>query len=91
MSVNSDGAWFVNKLNPTLKSGDDHRPAPPVCISCASRSFHQQAGRRAMVEEFCYFVPIGSQVLEKLGAEVDPILDTAHQLARQHRVFRKKL
>ena len=44
-----------------------------------------------MVEEFCYFVPVGRQMLEKLGAEVDPILDTAHQLARQHRVFRKKL
>src|SRR5438045_9144701 len=91
MSVNSDGAWFVNKLRSTLKPDDDHRPAPPVCVSCASRSFHQQAGHRTMVEEFFYFTPIGSQMLQKLGGEVDAILDTAHKLARQPGLFRKTL
>src|SRR4249920_1603605 len=83
MLIDGDVSGFVDKLKPAFKPRYKNGSAAAMRVARAGFGFHKHARIRTDVEEFCDFIPIGSQAFEKLAAKADPIFDTRYKPPRQ--------
>jgi hypothetical protein len=86
VAIRRERLGLVDEAQPRAEAGDQHAASTAVTVAGAVELNERSRVARS-IEGGADRVPVGAQALQELRARVDPLLQAAHDLPREHGVL----